>query len=1060
MIADSLDDLFGPETVKALIREVDAVRLARDLQIPIGPAPENTVSTLRIAAITAMMDLLADDTLDDWLRQSDRFFEKRLRASKVFSWWAGYIDALNNAQAELEIDDVLYFATSGLLAERPNEVRDTLRRQTLRSFVDSVLTNIRTLPWLDRVRANISLSLLLLIRQEQHSDVYTAGSVLRDLANLQREIEPAWLESRTHQQRDAFKLLGFYHLAEAILRTSEFLLAGSVVANGKIVHDFSAELRRQLVRSEELLRLSSDQETALWLTAIGITLVSLRESSIWVQARGISERIDNLIDELTSSAREQPILSLLPSQQEALRQALLDRSRMAVVLQMPTSSGKTLLAEFSIVQTFDAYRDRSRVVYLVPTRALATQVRRTLAEDLRPLGIEVSAAGSAFEEDPYEINLLQDADGVVVSTPEKLDLLLRAHPDWFANLRLVVVDEAHLLRDAERGVRLELLLANLRRELPASRLLLLTPFMNNAQEIASWLSRERGLAISVHWRPSRIILGMAKVAGRGKDRQLVINWQEPTADSAPKPLVTPATVQARDLVTTTDKIIYLTEIFEHLGTILAIFSASPAGAEEAATKLAHKKIPLAPSDLTPQLRLAIALAKQEYGSNSRLAYCLERGISFHHSSLSPILRYLVEDQIRAKKISFVAATSTLAQGMNFPVATVLVHSIHKPNGGGKFSSSEFWNIAGRAGRVGMTDEGLVIFTNPQHQLQLDIYARQLTESLRSALLDILENISPSTPLKQLYREFPALRPFIQYLAHAAANSSPGQALANLEELLQQSLANQQIRTSAEALKLRTIARSYLRALTSPKGFLKAADTTGLGTFSFQELYAKVLADPVLNAGPAEILARREEGIYHLVEALRWLPELDLAIGMGEGDMNVLAVARVVQGWMDGKQIHELAAPFPGDDEVTRIRRAARYIYGTVSQTVSWGAHAYFGGWSMASPEKDIAPSLAMLPAYIQYGVHTPEATVASLLGVPRQFAESFADEFRTLFGPLEPAGASKFRAFVEDADEGRWQSIVKRAGLTDIDPRDAMLVFRQMQGLIKIPEQADASHKL
>jgi len=95
---------------------------------------------------------------------------------------------------------------------------------------------------------------------------------------------------------------------------------------------------------------------------------------------------------------------------------------------MPTSTGKTLLAEFAIAQAFEAYKGQARVVYLTPTRALATQIRRTLSEDLRPLGIDVSTAGSAFEEDPYELNLLQMSDGVVVATPEKMDLMLRAHP--------------------------------------------------------------------------------------------------------------------------------------------------------------------------------------------------------------------------------------------------------------------------------------------------------------------------------------------------------------------------------------------------------------------------------------------------------------------------------------------------------------------------------------------------------------------------------------------------------------------------------------------------------
>src|SRR5262249_39165078 len=158
-------------------------------------------------------------------------------------------------------------------------------------------------------------------------------------------------------------LLGFYHLAEAVRRVSEFLLAGTVTTNGRPVNDVLAELRRLLVRAEEYFALNGDSEKSLWLLAAGVGLVSLRESSIWIQSRGISEQIDRLLGELTQFGRPHPVFSLFPSQQEALRKAFLDRHKVAIVLQMPTSAGKTLLAEFAIAQTFDVYRGVTRVAY-------------------------------------------------------------------------------------------------------------------------------------------------------------------------------------------------------------------------------------------------------------------------------------------------------------------------------------------------------------------------------------------------------------------------------------------------------------------------------------------------------------------------------------------------------------------------------------------------------------------------------------------------------------------------------------------------------------------------
>lgn len=1045
MSSASIRQLYDTPAVAQAVREIDAAQIATELAIPsLGRAAREFVNPLRLAANAATVDALNGYSLDQLLRGAAQVDEAT--AVTAFISWDAYLVSIADTGRKPELDELAYLASMGLLARRPHEVRNILRRPLVREWLATIRRSLPETDWIEQVRGRISASLLHVVRQQNHEDVRSAELELQELATKQRQFEANWLSQRDSQQRDALTLLGLYHLGEAIIKLAEFLLAGSVIVNGRVVADFSAELRRLLVKAEEFLLISADAEMLLWFRAVGLTLIQLRESSIWVQGRGISERIDRLVAELADVGRQTPVFSLLPSQQDALRGSLLDPTRIAIILQMPTSAGKTLLAEFAIAQTFDAYRDRTRVVYLTPTRALATQVRRTLVQDLGPLGISVSAAGSAFEEDPYELHLLQESDGVVVATPEKLDLLLRTHIDWFKDLRLVVVDEAHLIKDGERGARLELLLANIRREQPNARLLLLSPFIDNAQQIARWLSKERGASVPVVWRPSRIVLGMATVSGRGRSRRLRVEWTDPINQKrTPAPIEVETKISSADWQTNLNRILLLAEIFEKLGTTLALFSASPADAEEAAGRLASERAPLPDDRLTPGLRLAIGLARHEYGPGSRLADCLTRGVAFHHSSLSPTMRYLIEDQVRIGRVRFVAATSTLAQGMNFPVSTVLVHSVHKPYGGGNFSSAEFWNIAGRAGRVGIMEKGLVVFADRKHQNHVDRYTEVLSESVTSAMLQLLQHLSPNLPLKAQYRQHHALRPFIQFLAHAAATSSAATALANLEELLQQSLVYQQVRNDAESAKLRAVARSYLQQLTSPTGFLRVADSSGLASFSFQELYAKVADDSILRSGPAEVMAAGHDGLVHLIDALKWLPELGLALGQGEGDMNSQSVASVVQGWIEGQQAHQLAHLFPGDDEPTRVRNAGRYLYGTVSQTISWGVHAYIKGWTLL---QNAAPTIdaAMLPALIQYGVPSAEGAVAALVGVPREFAESFGVQYRERHGPLVPERSAEFKDFIESADLAQWTAVIAQ-GRVDVDPADARTVFREMQGL-------------
>lgn len=1045
-----LSDLHQNESVSSALRVARGRQLERAIGHPGSDPMGGAVALLRVAAIASFGEMVGQHGVEVWFRPRGPETRRILEQAKDCYWrWQGYLDALLEASQAPSLDDLLMFAVAGLIADRDHEVRDALRRPSGRTWVANLEEDLASLPWIGSVRASIGASLLHVVRQEDHDDVRQGNAILRGLAEKQKTIEEDWLRYRHASHRDAATLLGMYHLAEAVLLTVRFLAEGSVEVDGRESNDYEAELRRLLVRSAEFLEFGRDGEAELWLRTVAAGLAHIRSSSIWVQGRGISSRIDRLLDELTSANRDRPVFSLLPSQERALRDSFMDAGVVAMVLQMPTSAGKTLLAEFKIAQVMDAFQGSARVAFVVPTRALATQTRRTLARDLGPLGIRVAATGSAFEDDPYEVGLLESSDGVVVATPEKLDLLLRNHSDWFRTLRLVIVDEAHLIEDGERGARLELLLANLRREHPDARLLLMTPFMENAPQIAEWLSRERPLAISVDWRPAQVLLGMASVRGRGSDRVLRVEWTDPYRPGlTPEPLLVPDPTPGSELSSNTARILHLAKKLAPLGTTLAMFSASPAEAEKAARQRAELTSPIPLEEMSPHLRLATSLARHEFGHNSSLAFCLERGVAYHHSSLPSVLRYLIESRVQDREISFIAATSTLAQGMNFPVSTILIHSVHKPYGQGDFTPSEFWNLAGRAGRVGLADNGLVLFTNPSHQEHLDRYSEALSTSLVSAIMTVLDNLDPDGDLKEQYRAFAPIRPFIQYLAHAAAKSSARDALRNLEALIGQSLVNQQVTSEAMSRKLRALARSYLQQLipTSPQ-MVRLADSSGLGTFSFSQLYATLRNDPILSQGPGAVVGSGLEGYRALVEALRWLPELDLAIGYGSGPMSVEAVARTVQAWVAGEPIHRIATTFPGGSEDKRVRDAARYLNGTISQTLSWGAHAFMRGFvATGGRNVDAPPSDEILPSMIQYGVRTPEAVVASFLGVPRSFAEAVGHEYRSRFGAVTPDTAPELREFLETADVEVWEHVVRRSGVTQVSGADVREVLNEMHG--------------
>ncbi|WP_287496924.1 DEAD/DEAH box helicase [Pandoraea sp. CB10b_02] len=748
----------------------------------------NGVSKLSVAANMATSVLFDGMSLDEFCREGSS-----AAGGATLEWcvshWRAFLEAIeNNGSDRASLDDLLFFAATGILNQRQAEVRTALRAEFARGIVDRAYQQRKSKnDWRDVCRVHIACAVLFLVRQSNHADLKFAHSAIDALVSLQEQHRSEIESLASGATKSGLLVLGLYHLAHATTRTALYLIAGRVEGEDGRSTNFEPELRRLLVKAEELIEASSSTEHLIWMRAVGAALWKIFDDSIWRQAIGLSSTIDGLVSEL--ARRDHPIFSLLPSQQEALQEHFLDSAQVAVVLQMPTSAGKTLLAEFAILQAFEAYKDETRVVYIAPTRALCTQTYRTLASDLSPLGIQVQLASSAFEEDPFEASLISEIkSGVVISTPEKIDLLLRAHPEWFNTVKLVVVDEAHLLSDNERGVRLELLLANLRREQSTVRFLLLTPFVDNADQVARWLGGNRGAPINIRWRPARLMIGLAKASRRSRRLNFSIDWKEPHAQrSNPKPLH--ITIE-EDMPsgTATDRVVALHSRFSRLGLTLGMFPSSRAQAEEAAVRIADQSS-IEAAEASPEKQFAIALAEAEYGDDSALAYCLRRGVAFHHAALSPELRYLVEELGRSRQLSFLAATTTLAQGINFPVATVLVHSIHKPFAGGDLTPSEFWNIAGRAGRVGLADKGFIVFANSGHREKWEKYTRHLSESVVSALLSVLALAINEPSLKNAYRKFPQIRPFLQYLAHAAANMTVRGALTSLEEILEASFAN-------------------------------------------------------------------------------------------------------------------------------------------------------------------------------------------------------------------------------------------------------------------------------
>lgn len=110
------------------------------------------------------------------------------------------------------------------------------------------------------------------------------------------------------------------------------------------------------------------------------------------------------------------------SQINAINKGVLDDNR-GFIIQMPTSAGKTLIAELSILQQVGSNK---KCLYIAPFRSLVNEVENNLSNRLSKLGYVVSSLSGSYELNELDQFWLREAD-VLVATPEKVDFLIRHH---------------------------------------------------------------------------------------------------------------------------------------------------------------------------------------------------------------------------------------------------------------------------------------------------------------------------------------------------------------------------------------------------------------------------------------------------------------------------------------------------------------------------------------------------------------------------------------------------------------------------------------------------------
>lgn len=375
----------------------------------------------------------------------------------------------------------------------------------------------------------------------------------------------------------------------------------------------------------------------------------------------------------------QPVL--LTDFQQKLWLSLMQSRRIA--LAAPTSAGKSFVLQGYLSALFDNDRAKS-VVYIVPTRALIAQV----AEDLN-----VQFEGTTRDV-PDIVTVPVDADttlaerAIYVMTQERVQLALGAHPDFSAGV--IIVDEAHSIADGSRGVLLQWVVDDLLLRNPTSQILFASPAIRNLDIFGRLFGLDDVIEFS-SVEPTvaqNFLVTTIESATKGK---LSIK----TAGDGSKALRSIATLQLdRTVASRTEKLVHIPAELGR-GHSNIIYANGAAEAEIVALQLAELM-----SDRVPTVaRLALSdLAKEAVHANYALVECVKYGVAFHYSNIPTQLRRAIEAAVSSGDVDFLVCTSTLLQGVNLPAKNIFMFAPEKGRTKA-LESTDFWNLAGRAGRL-------------------------------------------------------------------------------------------------------------------------------------------------------------------------------------------------------------------------------------------------------------------------------------------------------------------------------------------------------------------------
>ncbi|KAH9938549.1 Sec63-domain-containing protein [Fomitopsis serialis] len=371
----------------------------------------------------------------------------------------------------------------------------------------------------------------------------------------------------------------------------------------------------------------------------------------------------------------------------------------------PTGAGKTDVAMSANTNNSIAasiQKDKFKVIYVAPMKALASEIVRKLGKRLKWLQVLVREL-TAHKAEIAETQ-------IIVTTPEKWDVVTRkptGEGELASQVKLLIIDEVHLLND-ERGAVIETIVARTLRQASrvestqsVIRIVGLSATLPNYVDVGDFLrvNRHTGLFyFDSSFRPVPLEQHFIGVKGKPGSQQSRKNLDHVSFE------------KVSELVQEGHQVM----VFVH------------ARKETVKTALALKEAAMADGILDefscedhPQFeffRRDIGMSR-----NKEMKQLFDNGFGIHHAGMLRSDRNMMERMFEARAIKVLCCTATLAWGVNLPAHAVIIKGTQVYDSAkGSFtdlSVLDVLQVFGRAGRPGLETSGVGYICTTDDKLQ-------------------------------------------------------------------------------------------------------------------------------------------------------------------------------------------------------------------------------------------------------------------------------------------------------------------------------------------------------